>query len=78
MRSMSKSRLARLSLLCLMLPAMTGCAAALTAPASSYCLVAKHITYDAAQDTAETVAEVEAHNSVFVCVCEADCPKGLR
>ena len=45
-------------------------------PINSYCAIVKPITYDATQDTPETVAEVELHNSVFACLCEGDCPKG--
>ena len=54
-----------------------GCATVSTAPVNSYCAIAKPISYDATKDTVETVKEVETHNSVFVCLCEQDCPKGL-
>ena len=73
---MSKLHLAKLPLLFLILCVMNGCAAGLTAPVNSYCAIAKPITYDAKQDTPETISEVELHNSVFVCLCEDDCPKG--
>lgn len=64
-------------LLPLTLLAMSGCATVSTAPVvvSDYCRIAKPIGYDSAKDTPETVAEIEAHNSAYVCVCENDCPK---
>ena len=71
-----KSNWARLLLILLTLFALGGCATALTAPVNSYCAIAKPISYDTKQDTPETVAEVELHNSVFTCLCEQDCPKG--
>lgn len=73
-----KLHLAKLPLLFLILSATSGCVTDLTevAPANSYCTIAKPISYDATQDTPETVAEIELHNSVFVCLCEDDCPKG--
>ncbi len=56
--------------------ALSGCVHGSTAPGviSDYCRIAKPISYDAQQDTAETVAEIEEHNSKWVCVCENDCP----
>ncbi len=77
MPSTSKSHLAKLPLLLLTLSALSGCATVSTAPVNSYCAIAKPISYDATKDTVETVKEVEIHNSVFVCLCEQDCPKGL-
>ncbi len=77
MPSIVKSNWVRLLLLLLILFALGGCATASTVPVNSYCAIAKPISYDAAKDTAETVKEVETHNSVFVCLCEQDCPKGL-
>ena len=71
-----KLHLAKLPLLFLILTAMSGCATVSTVPVNSYCAIAKPISYDATQDTPETVAEIELHNSVFVCLCEDDCPKG--
>ena len=76
MRSIGKSNLAKLLLSSLILSALNGCATVSTVPVNSYCAIAKPITYDAKQDTPETVAEVELHNSVFICLCEDDCPKG--
>ena len=78
MKLTDKSNLVKLPLLFLTLNAMSGCATVSTeaVPLNSYCAIAKPITYDAKQDTPETVAEVELHNSVFICVCEQDCPKG--
>lgn len=40
-----------------------------------YCRIAKPIYYDYEKDTPETVAQIERHNSRFVCVCEQDCPR---
>ena len=58
-------------LLCLILSATSGCATASTVPvANSYCRIAKPITYDTTKDTPDTVAQVEAHNSQWVAVCE--------
>jgi hypothetical protein len=70
-----KSHLAKLPLLLLILSALNGCATVSTVPANSYCVIAKPITYDVTKDTSETAREIEAHNSVFVCLCENDCPK---
>lgn len=71
----------KLKTLCasLILLAMSACAAGLTAPepgaVSDYCRIARPISYDASKDTPETVRQVEAHNSQYVCVCENDCPR---
>ena len=73
---MSKLHWVKPPLLLLILSALSGCATVSTVPVNSYCAIAKPISYDATKDTSETVKEIEAHNSVFVCVCEADCPKG--
>ena len=65
-------------LLLLTIPfALSGCATVSTAPAavSDYCRIAAPLAYDSVSDTAETVAEIEEHNSKWVCVCENDCPK---
>jgi hypothetical protein len=67
-----------IALLLLMMPtALSGCVNASTAPlvVSDYCRIAKPIAYDSAKDTPETVKDIEAHNSRWVCVCENDCPK---
>jgi hypothetical protein len=66
----------KLPSLLLILSALSGCATVSTVPVNSYCAIAKPITYDATQDTPETVAEIELHNSVLICLCEDDCPKG--
>ena len=78
MRSIGKSSLVKLLLSSLILSATSGCVTGLTEAVSlnSYCAIAKPITYDAKQDTPETVAEVELHNGIFICLCEDDCPKG--
>ena len=75
---MSKLQWAKLPSLFLIMSALSGCVTGLTeaVPTNSYCAIAKPITYDATQDTPETVAEVELHNGVFSCLCEQDCPKG--
>lgn len=64
----------------LILLATSACAGGLTAPVvvSDYCRIAKPIGYDSTADTSATVAEVEAHNSRYVCVCEGDCPAPKR
>jgi hypothetical protein len=61
---------------CLILSVTSGCVTALTGPVpvNSYCAVAAPIGYDSAADTAETVKQIEAHNSKWVCLCESDCP----
>jgi hypothetical protein len=62
----------------LTLIAMSGCVTGSTAPAiapiDTYCAIAQPIAYDSAEDSAETVAAIEAHNSRFICICEHDCP----
>lgn len=56
--------------------ALSGCAVGSTVPAvvSDYCRIAVPIGYDMKIDSPETVAEIEQHNSKWVCVCENDCP----
>ena len=73
---MSKSHWVKPPLLLLILSALSGCATVSTVPVNSYCAIAKPISYDTTKDTPETVAEIELHNGVFTCLCEADCPKG--
>jgi uncharacterized protein YceK len=75
MPSTGKLHLAKLPLLLLILSALNGCATVSTVPANSYCVIAKPITYDVTKDTSQTAREIEAHNSIFVCLCENDCPK---
>ena len=70
----AKSNWAKRLSLCLTLSVMSGCATVSTAPVNSYCAIAKPIGYDSKIDTAETVKEIEAHNSKWACVCENDCP----
>ena len=53
---------------------LTGCVTGSTALVGDYCRIAKPISYDSRIDTVETVKEIEAHNSKWVCVCESDCP----
>jgi len=54
---------------------LTGCVTGSTALVGDYCRIAKPIGYDSRTDTAETVKEIEAHNSKWACVCDRDCPK---
>ena len=72
----SRSNWVRPLSLCLILSAMSGCVTASTGhvPVSSYCAIAKPLFYDGTKDTAETVRQVEDHNSQYVCICENDCP----
>lgn len=53
--------------------AMSACTTVSTGTDTS-CKVFRPITFSAAKDTAATVRQVKAHNSKWVCVCEADCP----
>ena len=53
---------------------LTGCVTGSTALVGDYCRIAKPIGYDSKTDSSETVKEIEAHNSKWVCVCESDCP----
>jgi hypothetical protein len=57
--------------------ATSACVSGSTAPlvVSDYCRIAKPIGYDSRADSAETVKAVEAHNSIYECVCNDDCPK---
>jgi hypothetical protein len=59
------------------LPALSACAHGSTPPpaVNSYCAIAKPIYYDTRADSANTVKQIEGHNSVWVCLCEQDCPK---
>lgn len=75
----SKSSWLRTLSLCLILSATSGCVTGLTGrvPVNSYCAVAGAIRYDSRGDTPETVAQIEAHNSRWTCLCEGDCPAKL-
>jgi hypothetical protein len=65
-------------LLCLILTATSGCVTASTVPvANSYCAIAKPISYASDKDAHETVRQIEAHNSQWVCLCEQDCPASV-
>jgi hypothetical protein len=59
----------------LILSATSGCVTGSTALVGDYCRIAKPISYDSKTDSAETVKEIEAHNSIYECVCNADCPR---
>ena len=54
---------------------LTGCVTDSTALVGDYCRIAKPISYDSKTDAAETVKEIEAHNSKWACVCDKDCPR---
>ena len=77
MPSIAKLNWAKLPFLLLILIVTSGCVTASTdpAPANSYCSIAQPIGYDSTTDSAETVKAIEAHNSQWICICEADCPK---
>ncbi len=72
----TRSHLLLLFSLSVILLVMSGCAHGLTAatPLNSYCAIARAITYARDMDTALTVAQIEAHNSQWACLCEKDCP----
>jgi hypothetical protein len=57
------------------LSATSGCVTGSTALVGDYCRIAKPISYDSKADSAETVKEIETHNSAWSCVCNADCPR---
>ena len=69
----------RLLPLFLTLIAMSGCVTASTdpVPTNSYCAIAKPISYASGKDAHETVRQIEAHNSQWVCLCEQDCPASV-
>lgn len=54
----------------------SACATVSTTPPAtdSYCAIAKPIRYDSRIDRPATVAQIEAHNSTWVCLCKQDCP----
>jgi hypothetical protein len=62
-------------LLLTILSATTGCVTDSTALVGDYCRIAKPISYDSKTDSAETVKEIETHNSKWACVCDNDCPR---
>ena len=77
MRSIARSNWAKRLSPFLILIAISGCATGSTVPPlaiSDYCRIARPISYDSKADTAETVRQVEAHNSRWACVCDQDCP----
>jgi hypothetical protein len=64
-------RLLGMCWLILMLIALSGCASG-SSPTNEYCLIAKPITgYAGVGDGLK--AQIEQHNSDFVCRCEDDC-----
>ena len=54
--------------------ATSACVTGSTAVVGDYCRIAKPIPYDSKVDSPQTVKDIEAHNSKWVCVCEGDCP----
>ncbi len=78
MRYSNRFLLAKLLIVFLTLFALTGCDLNMTGPVplNNYCALTKPITFDGTKDTKQTIAEIEAHNSRFECVCNRDCPKG--
>lgn len=70
--SIWRSTLLGLTILCV----TSACATVSTTPpaVSPYCAVAHPIRYDSRIDRPETVRQIEAHNSVWACLCEQDCP----
>lgn len=61
----------------MILSATSGCAhVSTTQPAiNSYCAIAQPMRYNSRLDSPATVAQIEAHNSTWVCLCEDDCPE---
>ncbi len=80
MKLSNRLLLAKLLITFLILIGLTACVPNTTdpVPLSNYCALTKPITYDTTKDTPETVAEIEAHNSRYECVCNHDCPKGVN
>jgi len=66
---------------CALAALLTGCSATgttETGKAEVMCTVTQPITYDSVQDTAETIAQVRAHNRAWTCICTPDeAPEGL-
>jgi len=80
MPSIAKSNWVKLLSLSLILSATSACVAGSTGVVtpSEYCRIARAISYDGKADTAETVSQIEKHNSQYVCLCENDCPAGAK
>ena len=75
MNSSVKSIWRNTPLLLLILIGTSGCVTDLTPPTTnSYCAISKPISYNSRTDSTSTVAQIEAHNSQWVCLCEQDCP----
>ena len=76
MKSAARSNWALPLLLLLILFVTSACALVSTTPppVNSYCAVAKPIRYNSKLDSPKTVAAAEAHNSIWVCLCQSDCP----
>lgn len=80
MRSTARLSWERLLLASLMLSATSACVIGSTGPVplNGYCAIAEPISYDTTRDSAETITQIEAHNSKYVCVCENDCPSSVK
>lgn len=80
MPSIAKLNWVKLLSLSLILSATSACVTGSTGVVtpSEYCRIARPISYDGKADTAETVSQIEKHNSQFVCLCENDCPTGAK
>jgi hypothetical protein len=67
--------------LCAVAALLTACSTAgttETGKAEVACTGFGPITYDSAQDSAETIEQIRAHNRAWVCVCEPqEAPEGL-
>lgn len=77
MKSKSKSHLVKPLLSILILSGLSGCGLNTTGPVhlNNYCALTKPIFYDSVEDSPATVAEIEAHNLRYECLCNNDCPK---
>lgn len=61
----------------MLIPVLLATAACTTASTGTDagCRVFRPIFFSARSDTPETVRQVKAHNSKWVCLCDGDCPK---
>jgi len=80
MQSIIRLNWVRLLSLFLILSGTSACVIGSTEVAvpSDYCHIARPISYDGKADTAETVGQIEKHNSKYTCLCENDCPAGAK
>ena len=70
----------RTALKAMLIPALLATAACTTASTATdaSCRAFRPIAFSARGDTPETVRQVKAHNSKWVCLCEGDCPERRR